>query len=315
MITNRAKEEACRAYEDYLKLIYYFGKGVMLVVHIQRYMKHLGGKGKTSVWKDLRELEAKEIIDVHKIHNNSYIKLKKYALRYLLNKSSAEDTKSISYGFITIKKSLFINELILSYPLRGVNIDELIDYYSNNTTFINKDKQNSCILKNLPEDFATEELQKDIKNLDDIYAQQVKRLKTKSTGIKIEKQNNFNLNNMQSRNIHIISVNKNMVNVVFLDLNDSYTTSRITENFQLVYQYFCTIFPDSIIFNFAIVVVDTEGKIRIDKQMPKLNQCLQSKNVLNNFAIQGKNIKNRLSIHIKNLDLRAKLFSNVKILL
>lgn len=304
MITNRAKEETCGVFEGYLKLIYHFGRGVMLVVHIQRYMEHLEGKNKTSVWRDLRVLEEKEIIDIHKIHNNSYIKLKKYALRYLLNKESAKDTKSINYGFTAIKKCLFINELILQYPLKGSTMDELINYYSNHTTFINKDRQNTAILNSLPEGYHSEELQKEINSLENIYAHQMERLKTKTRGIKIEKQNKFNLNNMQSRSIYISSIKGNTVNVVFLDMNDSYTAIKMADNFQLVYEYFRIIFPDSMKFKFTVITSDLTNKIRLEKQMSKLNQYLQKKLILNLF-----------SIRIKDLDLRSKLFSNVKILL
>lgn len=304
MITNRAKEEACGALEAYLKLIYHFGKGVMLVVHIQRYMEHLDGKNKTSVWRDLRELQSKEIIDVHKIHNNSYIKLKKYALRYLLNKSSAKDTKSVKYGFATIKKSLFINELILQYPLRGSNIEELIDYYSSNTTFINKDKQNTAMLSNLLEKFNSLELKREIENLSDIYIQQMKRLQSKAQVIGVKKRNGFNLNNMQSRNIYISSIKENTINVVFLDINDSYTARKMAENFQCVYEYLRIIFPENMRLKFTVIVSDEENEMKIQKQIPKLNQCLKDKQIDNCFKIR-----------IKNLDLRAKLFSNVKILL
>lgn len=306
MITNKAKEETCRVFEGYLKLIYHFGRGVMLVVHIQRYMEHLEGKNKTSVWRDLRELQAKEIIDVHKIHNNSYIKLKKYALRYLLNKDSAKDTKSISYGFTTIKKSLFINELVLQYPLKGSKIDELVDYYSNHTTFINKDKQNIAILKNLSNNLINGEIKAEIQNLEGIYTEQMERLitKTKTKGVKIEKLNKFNLNNMQSRNIYISSIKGDTINVVFLDVNDSYTANKMADNFQLVYQYLSTIFPENIKLRFTIITSDSENEFRIQKQMPQINQYLQNKKILNTFTI-----------NVKNLDLRAKLFSNVKILL
>lgn len=304
MITNRAKEEACRSFEDYLKLIYYFGKGVMLVVHLQRYMEHLEGKGKTSVWRDLRELQAKNLIDIHKIHNNSYIKLKKFTLRYLLNKNSSQDTKSIRYGFTMIKKSLFINELILNYPLRGSSIDELIDYYSNNTTFINKDKQNTAILRSLQNKSLNNDIQKEIENLNEIYHQQMERLKTKNKVNRIKKLNKFNINNMQNRKIYISSIKEQKINIVFLDLNDSYTPNKMAENFEKVYQYFSILCPQDIKLKFTVIVSDKENEMKLKKQMQRLSQHLKSKKIYNCFKVQ-----------IKNLDLREKLFSNVKILL
>ncbi len=300
MITNKDKEEACRTFESYIKLIYWFGHGIMMSIHIQQYMERLEGKNKTQVWRDLRKLQSIELLDVCKIFNNNYVKLKKYSLRYLLNKESSKDTKSVDVGFTAIKRSTFINEFILRYPLKADNIDDIINYYHSNTTLINKDKQNTAILKRFEKESIA--ITQEIENLDALSAQQLKNLQTKMPGAKIEKLNSFNLNNMQSRHIYISSIKEDVVNVIFLDLNDSYNAVKLAKSFEKVYLYLSDLFTDKL-FVFSIIVSDKENGIRIKKLKTRLKDILMSKHLCGFFKYK-----------IIDLNIRAKVFSNLKVI-
>ena len=300
MITNKDKEEACRTFESYIKLIYWLGHGIMMSIHIQQYMERLEGKNKTQVWRDLRKLQSTELLDVCKLFNNNYVKLKKYSLRYLLNKESSMDTKSINVGFTAIKRSAFINEFILRYPLKADNVDDIINYYHSNTTLINKDKQNTAILKRFEKENIA--ITQEIENLNALSAQQLKNLQTKMPGAKIEKLNSFNLNNMQSRHIYISSIKEDVVNVIFLDLNDSYNAVKLTEVFEEVYMYLSSIFTDKL-FVFTLVVSDEDNVNRVKKLTTRITNILRSKHLYGFFKYK-----------ILDLNIRAKVFGNVKIL-
>jgi hypothetical protein len=300
MINNKDKEEACRTFESYIKLIYWFGHGIMMSIHVQQYMERLEGKNKTQVWRDIRTLQSTELLDVCKLFNNNYVKLKKYSLRYLLSKESSKDTKSVNVGFTAIKRSAFINEFILRYPLKGAKIDDIINYYHSNTTLISRDKQNTAILQRFENRNIA--IKKEIENLDTLAKQQLKNLQTKTPGTKIEKLNSFNLNNMQSRNIYISSIKEDLVKVVFLDLNDSYNAVKIAGVFEDVYLYLSTLFPDRL-FVFSLIVSDNDNVIRIKKLTARLTNILMCKHLCGYFKFK-----------IFDLDIRAKVFSNVKVL-
>ncbi len=301
MMTNRDKEEACKTFESYLKLIYWFGHGIMMSIHVQQYMERLEGKNKTQVWRDIRKLQSAELLDVCKIFNNNYVKLKKYTLRFLMDKESSKNTKSIKVGFTAIKRSAFINEFILRYPLKAENIDDIINYYHSNTTLINKDKQNTAILNRFEKGSIA--ITNEIENLDALAVQQLKNLQTKMPGTKIEKLNSFNLNNMQSRHIYISSIKEDVVNVVFLDLNDSYNAVKLAEVFEEVYIYLSGLFTDKL-FVFSLVVSDKDNVIRIKKLTTRITNVLMSKHLCGFFKFK-----------VFDLNIRAKVFSNMKILL
>lgn len=320
MITNNEKEEICKKHETYIKLIYYFGKGVMMSVHIQRYMEKLESKSKSQVWRDLRELQNNDIVDIHKVHNNNYIKLKKYALKFLLFKDSTKNIKAVNYGYTAIKKSAFINEFILKYKLKGSYIDEIIEYYSNHTTLINRDKQNTAILKNYKD--KNESILNEIEKLDSIWEKQIQNLinaihnankaedmKTRLNRIKNKKNKeksksvDFSLNNMQSRNVFISSIKENIINVIFFDIFDNLTLDKIGELFENVYLYLSDFFSDKT-FRFTIVASDEYHYNRISRLHEPLEKVLQSKHLLGCFYIG-----------IVNLEIRSKVFSNINIIL
>jgi len=301
VISNYEKEKFCKEYQDYIKLIYWFGKGIMMSVHLQDYMKQLKGKNKLQVWKELRILQTKEIIDIHKIHNNNYVKLKKFALRYLQNKSKAEDIKSVNYGFTAIKRTAFVNAFILQYPIKGSTVDEMVEYYYNNTTLIAKHMQNTAVLEKYA--LNNENIKNEILNLDDISKEQIWSLKTKSPCKKMDKLSTFNLNNMQCRNIYISSIKEKTISVVFFDISDSYTVTKLSDIFEKTYYYLSMLFDDKKL-KFTVVVSDTTTKDRIYNQKKILHKLLVEKHLIGEF-----------SIGVKNLDIRAKVFSNVKLLL
>lgn len=291
MVTNNAKETACNAYKEYLQLIYYMGKGIMLATQIQRYMGYFYGTSKQGVWRHIRSLQEVEIIDVHKIQNNSYIKLKKYAVRFLLEKESSKNVASLSYSFTTLKKTTFKNEYVLQYLLKE-SLKDTINYCNKNTTLIAKNKKNWKVLKPY---VKQNEVGTEIKNLIEIATQQAKILKSKKPeALKIQKVNRFNINNMQSRNIYIVEITENTVQVVVLDINNNYTAQKIKDTGSWIAEYFKMLMEDKRVLINICVATNSDVK-RVVKEIKRASLI-------------------NIEIGVINLNLKANCFSNVDIL-
>lgn len=310
-VTNKAKEKACESLQDYLKLIYYLGKGVMFSSQICRLMQKMNHYDKSKVWRDLRELQRREVVDIHKVHHQNYVKLKKYAIRFLLEKDKSEEIKSVSYSFTTLKRSAFLAEYILtSINLQEQTVDNLIHNILNETTLINKRNCNTLMFRNL-EDFKNRELflREEVINLEYLKEKHLNTLKNKETQEHVEKRSDFNINNMQSRNIFITKIKESEIDVVFLDLNDNYTVDRLAENVDNTYSYLTSLFQNrnfskvSKRVNFNILTSNYFSNVNIDLDYT-IKKLERKRLILNsNYTIKS-----------TNLNLREKVFNNVNIL-
>lgn len=102
-------------YKDYLNLIYYLGRGYMLVQHIIYY----SSKEKTAVMKDLREMEKLDLIIITKINKNLYVRLSRNGVMYITQNENSQAYKPATDSIL--RKSAFICEV-----QKDIVADELI---------------------------------------------------------------------------------------------------------------------------------------------------------------------------------------------
>ena len=92
-------------YKDYLHLIYYLGRGYMFVQHVIYYSI----KQKTTVMKDLREMEKLNLIIITKVNKNLYVRLSRYGIMYITQNENEQSYKPATE--FALLKSAFICEL------------------------------------------------------------------------------------------------------------------------------------------------------------------------------------------------------------
>lgn len=312
MKTNRIKEEACIKHFNYIHLILSFGKGLMFSKHITTYMKHFNNYNSTKVWRDLREMQNDEIIEINKFHNSNYVRIKKYPLRYIaeLNnpdkKFQSKDISSLVFSDGLLRRSLFINQYVVAKMLRdNMSLEEFIIFMTTTTTLFSKSKDNVHIFDCYSP--QTKALKEEIENLNRLKYLQTYNLKN-NTSKKLGKNSSFNINNMQNRNIFITELSGSRIVVTFFDIFNNYTPTKIINDITSTYQYLFNILTESkdtafrqeIVFN--IVVAKTAYKDRILKNREVLNRSLRS--ILDNGVVLG----------ITDLKIDKTCFSNVILL-
>lgn len=303
------KGNLCIEHDSYLQIIFHLGKGVMLVKQLQEYMFVLEGQSKSTVYKRLRKLESSNIIEIIRYYNNNYIKLRKYALEFVTHKEK-NNIKSITVNPTKLKRSIFHNAYILNnVDLKDFNAVTLIDYLLKNTTIFLADKKGYKFL----EAFKTEQnqfLRDEIAKLKSIRNSQLNNL-TKSNKpvtkfnepVTKKGKKQINLNNMQSRNIHIVKRANGDLEIVIFDTYDNYTAKKLTDNMKDVWTYLNTILGIDFQTNlsFRIFVVDKDSKHRIERD---LNQHT-GESELDQF---------KKILKIENLNLTSIIYANSKII-
>ena len=314
MKPNSAKEKACKIYFPYIHLILNLGKGVMFSKHIEQYMTYFNSYSKTRVWRDLRDMQNAEIIEIKKYHNSNFIKLRKYPLRYIAQLNSPfeviqnRDLGSIQFTELLLRKSLFINQYIISKMLNNtMTLEDFIEHIQEKTTLLSKAKDNIHIFEQYP--IKTKALQEEIDNLKKLKQLQTFNLKTCSSN-NFPKRSEFNINNMQSRNIFISELSEKHIVITLFDLYNNYTPQKISDDIRAVYSYLFSILTDSkdisflqdtIVFN--IVVAKESYKKRVLESKPIIQKSLN--------PIISPNV----FIGITSLNIDKNCFSNVKLLL
>ena len=311
MVTNRNKQEACLTHHIYLKIILNLGQGVIFSQHLEKYLIHFYGQHKMQVWTNLRDLQDAEIIDIKKYNNSNYVILKKYAFRYFKQLETGKDVQSkdissIKFTENLLRKSLFINQFLNTKMLKNFNtLDQFIFFIQNNTTFFAKNKQAYTPLINYQKIANNKNLETEIKNLIEIDDAQRSTIGGKVK--KVTKNSNFNANNMQYRNIYILALNPQEIFILFFDINNNYTKTKIVEDMLETYNYFYQILTtptqthlkQKIIFNIVVAKEAYKNKIGKDSAFIKKKIC-----TANSHIITG----------LTNLDLEKKCFSNAHLL-
>lgn len=308
LITRDRKERLCRENRTLLELVFYMGKGIMYKQHILRYMNEFEGLNEIDISKVLGELNENEIIDYHNFLGTKIIKLKKYAVYFLLEKDR-EDVSSIQFTAGKAYKSAFLNQIILQnaeiLKRRISNLRELINLYLRETTYFAKDKESFYYLKHqIYNGWCTPYAEQEIQNL--ILAKQQSHLFVTT---KKKVQSSYNLNSIQASSIYLglkrttIS-GRTFLFVDVLDINGLITGKKFADKVNTTMDYLNQLFNRKKIgFHFTLYVQSKERKEFLQKHSKKINT-----DILNHC-------KEEVRWEIKNLDLERTLFKNQKVLL
>lgn len=292
------KEAVYEKHKSLLQLIYFLGGGLMFVSHVHQFI----GDNQTQTWRNLKELEEANLIEINKLHNNCIVKLKQYSLQQILNK---EKVQAIAFTRTKILKTAYNNSIILiELSKKCKNTEDYLNNCRMRTNFYYSSNQNLYILKRI--EFILAKAGFDTTDFDF----ELERYENKNDKNEILQ---LNIDNFLLRNIHIMnfgfsndSRNKLILKFAFVDLNSSYTTKSLAIKMEQVYNYIILFFKDiekvDLIFN--IYVQDTMRKSRLDSGRPKIDNFLQEQAISSRFQYQ-----------IHSLDITEKLFNNSKILL
>ncbi|RGX13696.1 hypothetical protein [Paraclostridium sordellii] len=356
MVKNEEKIELCRKYRVYLEMIFILGNNVMLQKQFYDISKKLNiSISDYQTRKALDELEKAQIIKKQNFlySKNKVIVLKKFAIRFLLNKESsnqvASTPKRIDNRVITsVFKVDRIIKIIDAYEIYGWDnfLDKMYDV--NSSLIYNKSKgifyHEMLINKynlNLYEQEAylkgVDNYNKMLNNLE--YGRNNNVMDTSyidgngciliSNNInKARRLENATIDTLLNSNIHIQSItdliDTKIIEVVIMDVNNSQNINKIIDNIIISCIVLRGIFKESNIeFRFKIVVWDAIAKENVKCILNKKNtneEYNYIRNKLNLYRFDGRNILldlrldiNDIKISLCDIDIYKKYLGNLKL--
>lgn len=323
MITQHQKEAVCKQHSDLVQIIWLFGGGLMFKSHVERYMEYFNRIKPFDTWQALRELEQSGLIERIKFYNVILVKLRKYAVCFLLNKERNQ-VASVSASLAKIKKTAFINEVVLNGLNQGLEnrptLEKFFNGYSPRTTFFSTAKQSHEVLKWYQANGRfVDAISSEIGHLQKIEQKNKSFLKNSPTmPSKNEKteqsdgadENRYNLNSMQSSGIHFqfSRQNSNFVQIAIFDINSQLCADTLAHKMSSVFKYINSYLKDGVKLQFFVYTVSQERKSALEKAgvNKRLEQELQYELILGEIPFPWE---------VVNLNLENKLFGKQKILL
>lgn len=355
MVKNEEKIELCRKYRVYLEMIFILGNNVML----QKQFYDISRKLNISISdyqtrKALDELEKAQIIKKQNFlySKNKVIVLKKFAIRFLLNKESsnqvASTPKSIDNRVITsVFKVDRIIKIIDACEIYGWDnfLDKMYDV--NSSLIYNKSKgifyHEMLINKynlNLYEQEAylkgVENYNKMLNNLEYGRNNIIDTTDIDGNGCilisnninKARRLENATIDTLLNSNIHIQSITDlietKIIEVVIMDVNNSQNINKIIDNIIISCIVLRGIFKEiNIELRFKIVVWDAIAKENIKGILNKKNineEYNYIRNKLNSYKFDGRNVLldlrldiNDIKISLCDIDIYKKYLGNLKL--
>jgi hypothetical protein len=326
MITQDQKKATCKDHSDLLQLIWLFGGGLMFKSHVERYMEHFSGKKPFDTWQAMRKLEQSGLIERIKFYNVILIKLRKYALCFLLNKERNQ-VSSVSANLAKIKKTAFINEIVLrditdiqNKSKTRLPVEKFFLAYSKRTTFFCSAKKSHEVLSwyqanGLFIDFISSEIgdlqkieQKNKSFLRNSPTMPSKNKKKEKNGG--EDESRYNLNSMQSSGVHLKFTEKNsaLVRIAIFDINSQLSADALALKMMNVFRYLNNYFSDGVQPQFSVYTVSKERKSALEK--------VRVSNLLEKHLQRDLNFGQiPFAWEVINLNLENILFGKQKILL
>lgn len=308
LVTSEKKKSICEQDRKLLQLIYIFGGGVMFKQHIHRYFSAYEGIHEIETSKRLLELQQNEIIEYHNIFGSKVVKLKKFAVYFLLDKGR-EDVSSVNFTAGKAKKSAFLNEMILTnkdFKEKWSTLEDLFRVFPELTTYFSKQKETYKFLKK----------QIKIGNTTKHAASEVEKLILhKELATKFEKtgdmplRKEFNLNSIQAANIYLgfrkaKGNPKPMQQVDILDLNGMMTVKKFVKKVISTTHYLEIFFDNEKIgLHFNLYVQSADRKEHLLKSKDEIDKLIMKIN------------KKEISWEVVDLNLENTLFRGQKVLL
>lgn len=312
VVTNARKQRVCEANKAILELIWLLGKGLMFKKHLEDYCLHFFNEKPESTWEKVKVLEEAEVIERIRLHNIVVIKLKKFALRFLLQ-VDREQVRSIEVTASKLMRSAYIHAIVL-YHLKNVEIINKLDYqafmeryYPLATFFVVRNRAYEVLRYSAEKGVLSEAIWEEIELLKEIR----KRANSFDTSGKVNTVR-FNINSMEQASIFLEFVRKKQGNTVFhialLDDRNNLTAVKIAEKILKTYAYFYDFVAHTTRFEFTIYVQNEERLKAITSKTAQRN----FKNYINNKTKNRSVVYNSQFIEIRyvNLDLDKKLFGS-----
>lgn len=338
MVKTKDKIEICRKYRVYLELIFIIGNCVMLQKQFYEICRKLNiSISDYQTRKVLNELEKAQIIKKQKFlySKNNLIVLRKFAIRFLLNKDYSNQVSSLPKNIdrralhsvfksdIIIKiidrcdlydwdnfldKMYDLNSSLLYNKYKGIYYHEmLIRKYNlniqNQELYLRCCKNHERMLLNLQKHKYNED-----NNINNSYSSYI------NDDLEIKKSDNINLDNLTmntliNSNVYIQSIidliESKIVEVLIIDINNTQNINKIIQNIISSCIVMCNIFKDSNIeFRFKLVIWDEAAKDNIKNKLSRKEpykemNCIRNK--LDSYKVEGKNILFDLGLDINDI--------------
>lgn len=314
MLTNKAKEEACIKYRNYLELIDKLGNKIMLEKQfIDLCVKLNIARDRFIVLKVIQELKKNEIIK--KINycdsNNKIIIFKKYAIRFLGGFNSSQRVAAVPkvnsnnrYYLSYFKVQFILNTIIPSMEKKNkeLNLDGLIEYIDSLNSNILYRKNNvleyyNNLNKKFDKYINKYEFNRSLELLNKEYINLTNNLGRKKINIpedKFIKRNRktkwdylaeATIGTLIRKDIYIAQIIKKEdyinINVYFFDVLNGQNIRNLILNYSICYTLFKRLFNCNINLKFNYVAKNEIAKINVKNKLTKGNlvHMLRSNNL------------------------------------
>lgn len=319
---NKIKLELCRKYEDYIFLIYYMSSeargGVLQEQIVQGALKLGLDSNKRTVLGKLLELKKADIIKKIKYKKNStIIMLRKFAIKYL-KKEWFEDVKSVHIPNLetTHLKYIFRAEYFLKNIISNISVNGLreMQLYSRDcaegNSFVgNSEDYMECFYESFLRYMNEDEVNKDIKYLQEKIQMQVNNMLKRKNGDTYDKYENVTIDTIiNKKNVIIDKISENesggfTIDAVYLNYKNKLNVEEVLTTISRIFELYRRLFNwnYNIYVNFAVACIDRDA-------------CLRSKNDLKDKINSSELIKKYninsafLKIAMLNYDIAKKHF-------
>ena len=357
MIKTEDKFKICRKYRVYLEIIFILGNGVILQKQFYEICKKLYiSRSDYQTRKILSELEKLQIIKKQNFlySKNKVIILKKFAIRFLLNKKYSNQVASIPKS---IDKRIITSVFKLDRVIKVIDVYGLYDwnnfldkmYDLNSTLIYNKTKgifYHQMLMSKYDLNLYEQEMYirglenynnmlRDLEygrkkkfNDNEISFYNVDRDNIKFLN-KRNKINDITIDKLINSNIHIESitdlVDTKVVEVVVMDVNNTQNINQIIDGIMMSCIAIKEIFKrDNISFRFKIIMWDNIAKKNVKSILAKKNINQEHNYIrrrLSTYKVDGRNVLldlkldiNDIKISISHIDIYKKYLGNINFL-
>lgn len=266
---NKIKLELCNKYYMYLLIIDVLSEqsGYVLKEQLIDTLIELGiEKKKDTVVRKILELKKGEVIKEQRfIRNSRFLVLKKFAKKYLIREVVIDavagvpiPTSNASYYKNIFRAEYCLRELIPYIKNEGDgawSIEEIFKYRCT-SYFINNESFMWDLMENFFFEVNKEEIKKDAKLLKEKREIQIKLLKQEISTAKFEETEEFNISNLQAKNVVVDTCNFNQeINEFRVKLNYfDYRDKQDIEDIIYVYSMAYSVFRRLIKFNYTVYI-------------------------------------------------------------
>lgn len=258
-------------YKDYIEIVYKLGRGYFTIKDLIDYFIIAKGKGRSTVYKDIKEMELLNIIEINSCSNNSYIRLLRHAMCYVKKNSCQTDAK--------ILKDIFKSQVLLRLYIRD---------FKRSLFLLKLDNRYEKLLNGLLKRF--QKMNPNIKK-DELEARIEKEIKRNSNKLSHEDKIK-SLNELEILHTYLSTAyfnqttNKLTLEFSIIDTNNNLSKTSIFLRIYSTINLFCSIFLNIFEFDdlqkyfefsYLIIVKKDNRKKHINKNIKDMSKSTISK--------------------------------------